>query len=143
MVRSSSSTRTVTSVPRVGTKESPGSQRKGEEGRCLEGTTDGGEHREAIPTTGEVLVDVQHEAAAVRSGEGDVELQAAVADLEACCLEHRMGDAEQPLAEALVAGGVDLQPRLRVELDVPVVPVGQQDDPAAARASRTYGSNPR
>jgi hypothetical protein len=106
---------------------------EGEEGRPVEGSADGGEHGEPVAPTSEMLVEPQVEPSAVRSPESQVELQTVVGDLEARQLERRVVDGEQPLAETVVAGRVDTEFRRRVQLDVAVVAVGEEDDPVPAR----------
>jgi hypothetical protein len=74
----------------------------------------------------------QSDLAAVRCGEGDVDFQAVVGDLEARRVERGPVDAGQPLLEAAVPGGIDMHVRFGVELHMTVMSVGDQEqgDPA-------------
>jgi hypothetical protein len=99
MVRACPSTRMSTAVPRAGDERQAGQPEEREEPRGVEGTTDRGECRGTVAWSREALVEVQVEPAAVRGGEGEVELQPLAGDLEARVLERRVVDAEQALAE--------------------------------------------
>jgi hypothetical protein len=124
---------------RDGDERHAGQPEEREGRRRVEGAADGGEHREPIARTGEVLVEVEVEPAAVRADQGQIELQAVVSNLEACVLGRRLVDAEQALPETVVAGQVDVEARWRIQLDVTVVAVGKRHDRVPVGASEDLG----